>query len=146
MNPGAPGKGQRRRVYRIAGRSSPSNNSGWNRLFFASEPGGKSFEDATLSGGVFTHFLIEALSTKSDIAQDEVLSLAGLSKYLTDEVSSYLYSKGGIAANPVVETHKISSVPTPKMTVLSVGISKYDNPQYALNYGAIDQNSSGRRY
>jgi hypothetical protein len=123
-----------------------ATSRGGTVVFFASEPGGRSFEDATLSGGVFTHFLIEALSTKSDIAQDGVLSVAGLSKYLTDEVSSYLYSKGGIAANPVVETHGITSVPTPKMTVLSVGISKYDNPQYALNYGAMDAELVGAAF
>jgi hypothetical protein len=68
-------------------------DSGWYcAVFLSCSPGEKSYPAATLGHGVWTHFLLQAISGQADqaLTRDRWLTDYGLRDYLRDEVPRYI--------------------------------------------------------
>jgi len=61
--------------------------------FYASKSGQRSFEDDRLQGGIFTHFVVRGLEGEA-AAEDGLISVFDLAKYVTPAVHEYSISRG----------------------------------------------------
>jgi hypothetical protein len=109
-------------------------------LFMSTSPGGPSYEDDQLGGGIFTHFLLQALERRSG-AND--LTPTSLGDFLTTSVRAY-NPFGSRAQTPFTsfEGYRIDGPffpPGAETFAVVVGVSDYADPDLSdLKYGHKD--------
>lgn len=77
-------------------------------IIAASKPDQRSYEDAKLGHGIFTHHLIEALSGKADTDNDGLVSIFDVYKYLRDKVPRSAKELADATQEPVLKCENIA--------------------------------------
>ncbi len=72
-------------------------------LLNSCSPGESSMEDAKLSHGVFTYFLLEGLAGKADANGDGVVTLSELAEYVGDQTKNHVASQWAYLQRPYLK-------------------------------------------